>query len=165
MPVIESAAFTALGLKLAKAALFLISASLAIRYASGAVRKAAARKFDEPVVIDLARDLSTVFMWFWAALVTMSILGFTGIATSMGTASGFVALGVAFALSNVISDTVAGVYLAQDGDFNSGDRVETDSVEGVIKDVGLRKTRLELDNGNLRVINNSDVEKKWTKIS
>jgi small-conductance mechanosensitive channel len=102
-------------------------------------------------------------MWFWVALIALSMLGFSGIASSMGTASGFVALGVAFALKNVISDTVAGVYLAQDSDFNSGDRVEVDSVEGVIQNVGLRKTRIELDNGNLRVINNTDVEKKWTK--
>lgn len=103
-------------------------------------------------------------MWFWAALVTLSILGFSGIASSMGTASGFVALGVAFALKSVISDTVAGVYLAQDKDFNSGDRVIVDSEEGVIEDVGLRKTRLRLDSGDLRVVNNTDVEKKWKKL-
>lgn len=160
----QSAAISALGFNLLKAAVFLIIASIAIRYGSKAVRRSSAKKFEEPVILDLIEDFSRIFMWFWAALITLSILGFSGIAASMGTASGFVALGVAFALSNVISDTVAGVYLAQDSDFNSGDRVETASVEGLIEDVGLRKTRIRLDNGDLTVINNSDVEKKWTKL-
>ena len=50
----------------------------------------------------------------------------------------------------------------KDPDFNNGDKVEVDRVKGEIKDVGLRKTRINLEKGNLRVINNSDVEKKWT---
>ena len=114
------------------------------------------------MVVDLIVDSGKSFAWFWTLLVSLSILGFSGIASSLGTASGFVALGVAFALKNVISDTVAGAYLAQDSDFNSGDNIEVDGVEGVIEDVGLRKSRLRLESGDLRVINNSVVEKKWT---
>jgi small-conductance mechanosensitive channel len=64
----------------------------------------------------------------------------------------------------LISENIARVYLAHDKDFNSGNRVEVDSVEGEIKAVGLRKTRIELENGNLRVIKNTDAEKKWTKL-
>lgn len=160
----HSAALTGLGISLLKAVIFLILASLAIKYGSKAIRESSRKKFEEPVILDLIEDFARIFMWFWAALITLSILGFSGIAASMGTASGFVALGVAFALKNVISDTVAGVYLAQDKDFNSGDRVIVDSEEGVIEEVGLRKTRLRLESGDLRVINNTDAEKKWTKI-
>lgn len=150
---------------LIRAGVFLIFASLGIRLGSRILRNAASRKFSEPVVVDLITDSSRFFMWFWALLITLSILGFSQIASSMGTASGFVALGIAFALKNVISDTVAGAYLAQDPDFNSGDHVEVDGIEGVIENIGLRKTRLRLENGNLRVINNSDAEKKWTKLT
>lgn len=163
LPTIGSVTLSAQALALVKTAVFLLLASLVIRYGSRSIRKASSRKFDEPVVIEFVEDLSRIFMWFWAALIALSMLGFSGIAMSMGTASGFVALGIAFALSNVISDTVAGVYLAQDKDFNSGDHVKVDSEKGVVKEVGLRKTRIELENGDLRVINNTDVEKKWTK--
>lgn len=151
-----------LGVKLAKTALFLALATLGIRIAADVLRSVTSRKYSESVVVELVVDAGRFFMWFGAILITLSILGFSGIAASMGTASGFVALGVAFALKNVISDTVAGAYLAQDPDFNSGDRVEVDGSEGVIEDVGLRKTRLRLESGDLRVINNSDAEKKWT---
>lgn len=156
--------FAATGISVVKAGLFLILAGIGIRFGTGAVRRAASHKFSEPVVIDLIADVGRFLMWFWTLLVTMSILGFSGIAASMGTAAGFVALGVSFALKDVISDTVAGAYLAQDPDFNSGDNVEVDGNKGVIEDVGLRKTRIRLENGDLRVINNSDAEKKWTLI-
>ena len=162
--MIPEAVITDTALGIGKAAVFLVFAGIGIRFGTGAVRRAAAHKFSEPVVIDLIADVGRFLMWFWALLVTMSILGFSGIAASMGTAAGFVALGVSFALKDVISDTVAGAYLAQDPDFNSGDRVEVDGSTGVIEDVGLRKTRLRLESGDLRVINNSDAEKKWTLI-
>lgn len=152
------------GIKVSKTIVFLVFAGLVIKIASGILKDAAARKYSEPVVVELIGDTGKLFMWFWAILVALSILGFSGIAASMGTASGFVALGIAFALKDVISDTVAGAYLAQDSDFNSGDRIEVDGVKGEIKEVGLRKTRIMLEDNNLRVINNTDAEKKWTKI-
>jgi len=153
-----------ISLNILKAGIFLMAAAIGIRYGSKVLRKLASKKFSEPVVVNLITSSGRFFMWFWAILLALSILGFSGVATSMGTATGFVALGVAFALKNVISDTVAGAYLAQDKDFNSGDHVEVDGTEGEIEDVGLRKTRIRLENGNLRVINNSDAEKKWTKV-
>jgi small-conductance mechanosensitive channel len=153
-----------LGVKLLKTTAFLVFAGIGIKIASDLIRKVASRKYSEPVVVELITDAGKLFMWFWTILIALSILGFQGVASSMGTASGFVALGVAFALKNVISDTVAGAYLAQDPDFNSGDQVEVDGSKGVIENVGLRKTRIRLEDGNLRVINNSDAEKKWTLI-
>ena len=50
-------------------------------------------------------------------------------AASLGTATGFIALGVAYALSDMIEDTVAGVYLLRDPDFAVGDTVAVGSKE------------------------------------
>ena len=85
------------------------------------------------------------------------------IAASLGTATGFVGLGVAFALKEMIADTVAGVYLLQDPDFEAGDRVTTASVTGTVEAIDLRKTRIRLDDGDLVVLANREVEKKWTR--
>lgn len=144
------------------AAAFLVIASFAIGYAGRALRKVLSRKFEEETILNLMESISKGLLWFSALLVALSILGFSEIAAALGTATGFVALGVSLALKNVLSDTVAGVYLAKDPDFNNGDQIEVDGVKGEITDVGLRKTRLRLEDGNLRVINNSDAEKKWT---
>ncbi|WEL23220.1 mechanosensitive ion channel family protein [Candidatus Nanohalovita haloferacivicina] len=164
-PVVVQAAVSEIGIKIIKAGLLLLAAVIGIRAGSDILRSAASRRYSEPVVVELIVDSGRFFMWFWAILMTLSVLGFSGIAASMGTASGFVALGVAFALKDVIADTVAGAYLAQDSDFNSGDRVIIEGTEGVLEDVGLRKTRLRLENGDLWVVDNSTAEKKWTLIS
>lgn len=162
---LDSTYFQNLLFNLLRAGIFLTAASIGIHAAAKYIRSAFSRKFESEAVLDLIKDLATFFLWFWAALIALSLLGFTGIASSLGTATGFLALGVAYALKDVIADTVAGIYLAQDRDFNPGDTVEVDSYTGEITEVGLRKTRLKLENGNTRVLNNSDAEKKWTKIS
>jgi small-conductance mechanosensitive channel len=104
-----------------------------------------------------------LFLWFGAALSVLKIVGFGDIAASLGTAVGFIALGVSYALSEMIEDTVAGVYLLRDRDFEPGDRVVVDGTEGAVAAIELRKSRFELDNGDTVVRANRDVEAEWTK--
>ena len=117
---------------------------------------------DEKLVVDLIVTVAGVFMWFSVALILLNVLGLGGIAASLGTATGFVALGVAYALSDMIADTVAGVYLLRDPDFNRGDTVKTGGVTGVVESIELRKTRLEVE-GDTVVLPNGQVEKGWTR--
>lgn len=144
-------------------AAFLLFATVFIGYASEAIREIFSHKYKERTILDLVETLASGAMWFSAILLSLSLLGFPEIAASMGTAAGFVALGVSLALRDMISDTVAGVYLAKDPDFHVGDHVEVDGKEGKITDVGLRKSRLEVSEGETFVLNNTTVEKKWTK--
>lgn len=164
MPITQ-ALVTDVSLRVLTAGAFLLLSAVAIGYAGGLVRKALSRKFEEETILNLIESISRGLLWFSAVLIALSMLGLGEIASSLGTAAGFVALGVSLALKNVLSDTVAGVYLAKDPDFNNGDEVEVDGSKGEIIDVGLRKSRLKLEDGNTRVLSNSDVEKKWTKLS
>lgn len=83
-----------------------------------------------------------VFLCFGVGLSFLSIVGLTAIAASLGTATGFLALGVSYALSGMLADAVAGVYLLRDPDFMPGDRVDEDTM----------------------VRGNAEIEKKWTKL-
>ena len=138
---------------------------VAIRVVLFVVRSALDRVYtgDQRLITNLVVTVIAVFLWFGVALSLLSILGMTAIAASLGTAAGFVALGISYALSSMIADTVAGVYLLRDPDFNPGDRVTTDSVTGTVRAIELRKSRIDLDNGDTTVLANRDVEKKWTK--
>ena len=118
---------------------------------------------EEELVVDLSVAIVGIFLWFGAALALLKIVGMGEVATSLGSAAGFIGLGVAFALKDMIADTVAGVYLLRDEDFNHGDVVETASVTGTIIGIGLRKTRIRADDGKTIVLANKDVEKKWTQ--
>lgn len=145
--------------------LFLVFAYLAIRAVRFLLRQSLERLYPtgQHLIVDFFLLVVTIFLWFGAGLAFLKIVGLGDIATSLGTAAGFVALGVSYALSNMIADAVAGVYLLRDPDYMPGDTVTTDSTTGVVKDIGLRKSRFRLDNGDTVVIANRDVEKKWTK--
>lgn len=118
---------------------------------------------EQELIVELSVAVVGLFLWFGAALAFLKIVGMGDVAVSLGTAAGFIGLGVAFALKEMISDTVAGVYLLRDQDFEYGDVVETASVTGTVAGIDLRKTRIRTEDGDLIVLANREVEKKWTK--
>jgi len=143
---------------------FLTLAYVAIRIIRSLLRAVLARVYgDQELVVELAVTVAHLFLWFGAGLVLLKILGMGDLAASLGTATGFIALGVAFALNEMIADTVAGVYLLRDPDFNEGDLVTTASVNGTVSRIDLRKTRIRDETGDLVVVANRDVEERWTQ--
>ena len=144
---------------------FLVLADLTIKLVLAVVRSVVDRLYrdEEQLIVDLVVTVVGIFLWFGAILGLLKVVGLGDVAASLGTASGFIGLGVAFALKEMIADTVAGVYLLQDEDFSEGDRVETASVTGRLVSIDLRKTRIETDEGTLVVVANRDVEERWTR--
>ena len=151
--------------RLLAAVVFLAAAYVVIKLIRVVLRRALGRMYapDEQLIVDFGVLLVTAGLWFAAALALLSVLGLEGIAASLGTAAGFIALGVSYALSDMIADTVAGLYLLRDPDFNAGDRVTTGDVTGDVHSIGLRKSRIELDDGDIVVLANQAVEKRWRR--
>jgi small-conductance mechanosensitive channel len=147
--------------------IFLAIAYAGIRAILGVVRGVLARVYDDrdELIAQLFVSIVGVFLWFGAALGLLKVIGMGEVAASLGTAAGFIALGVSYALSNMIEDTVSGVYLLRDADFNPGDEVAAESITGTVQSIELRKSRIELENGDVTVLANRDVEKRWTKMT
>ncbi len=143
---------------------FLVVAAVAVKAVVWFLRRALARTGygETPVYRQFAVTVVSVLLWFAVALTFLSVVGLDGIAASLGTATGFVALGVSYALSGMIADAVAGVYLLRDPDFVPGDTVTVGEVTGEVTSIELRKTRLAVD-GDTLVLANADVEKRWRK--
>lgn len=118
---------------------------------------------ESPVYRQFIATVVGIFLWFAVGLSFLSIVGLEDIAASLGTAAGFVALGVSYATSNMIADAVAGIYLLRDPDFMPGDRVDVGGTVGVVETIELRKTRLTVD-GDTVVRGNAGIEKQWTKL-
>jgi len=119
---------------------------------------------DQELVVSLGVTVAAIFLWFGAGLTLLKIVGMGDVAASLGTATGFVALGVSYALSNMIADVVAGVYLLRDPDFTPGDRIAADSVTGELTAIELRKSRFQNDDGETVVVANRDVETRWRQL-
>ena len=143
---------------------FLVVAGTAVVIGMRLFRRALRRLLPgaAPAYRQFVARIVSLFLWFAVALTFLTVVGLEGIAASVGTASGFVALGVAYALSGMIADAVAGVYLLRDPDFNPGDDVVVGDMNGTVETIELRKTRFSVD-GDTVVRGNAEIEKRWTK--
>lgn len=122
-------------------------------------------RHDNPILAAARGVLLRVYSEEQILIVDLQVvvIGLAEVPASPGTAAGFIGLGLASALNEMIADTAAGVYLLRDPEFNIGDSVDTASVSGTIRRIDPCKTRIEADNGDLIVLANRDVEKKWVQ--
>lgn len=151
--------------KLLTGIVFLALSYVVIKLIMLVVRAVLRRTFrDQPIYVQLGGTIVQIFLWFGVLLSFLSAVGLGPIAASLGTASGFLALGVAYALSDMIEDAVAGVYLLRDPDFNVGDTVTAADTTGTIESIELRKTRFSVGDDTV-VRANAAVESKWTLLS
>ncbi|OYR59245.1 mechanosensitive ion channel domain-containing protein [Halorubrum halodurans] len=143
---------------------FLSLAYATVRVVLAVVHRSIDRLYagDRELVGDLLVTVIAVFLWFGVALTFLKVVGMGDVAASLGTAVGFVALGVSYALSEMIEDTVAGIYLLKDPDFDPGHRVEAKGVTGTVAAIELRKTRIDTDAGDRIVMANREIESRWT---
>ncbi|WP_418286738.1 mechanosensitive ion channel domain-containing protein [Halorubrum sp. DTA46] len=137
-----------------------VAVRVVLAFVRGSVRRVYAD--DRQLVGNLIVTIVAVFLWFAVALTFLKIVGMGDIAASLGTAVGFIALGVSYALSEMIEDTVAGVYLLRDPDFNVGYRIDAKGVTGTVAAIELRKTRIDTDDGDRVVLANREIESRWT---
>jgi len=145
---------------------FLVLAALFVKLVLTVLKAVLARTMggQSPVYRQFLTTVVAVFLWFGVGLSTLSVVGLEGIAASLGTAAGFVALGVSYATSDMIADAVAGVYLLRDPDFEAGDTVRVGDMEGVVRSIELRKTRFAVGDDTV-VRGNADIEARWTKVA
>jgi small-conductance mechanosensitive channel len=144
--------------------IFILIAAAGVKVIKHGLRYSLKRMFpNEPRVYrQFIIAIVLLFLWFGVGLSFLSVVGLEQIAAS---AAGFLALGVSYALSSVIADVVAGVYLLRDEDFMPGDEVDIGGTVGTVQSIELRKTRLTVNEGeDTMVRNNAEIEKKWTKL-
>lgn len=116
----------------------------------------------QPGFRQVLTSVMEIMMWIFLTIALLNELGFSGVIYFF--TGSVAALGIAMAAggSTLVSDVIAGIFLARDRDFNVGDEVivgETPTM-GVIEHMDARRTRLRDSNGVLHVIPNSVVERK-----
>jgi small-conductance mechanosensitive channel len=162
--VIESIAEAAVEAtpRLALAAGFLFVAAIGVRLTVDGVSGRVGTVAGNPAQQRLLELSVRTLLWFVIGLVTLALLGFEQLATALGTASGFLALGITFGVRQALSEVIAGLYLIEDEEFVRGQRITTDSETGTIEHVGLRRTKLRSDESQDRtIISNDRIESKW----
>ncbi len=93
-----------------------------------------------------------------AIAVTYISLGFLGVDVRALSASvGFLALIVGFGAKSLITDIVAGIFIIFEKEFQVGDIVNIGGYTGMVKEIGLRTTKIVSWDKNVKIINNHDI--------
>jgi len=109
------------------------------------------RAFDEQL-FPIIRKTLKVFVTVVAALVTSQNLGFDITAAIAGLSVGGLALGLA--AQDTVANLFGAVAIFIDKPFRIGDRIQLESVDGMVETIGLRSTRLRNLDGHLITIPN-----------
>ena len=100
-----------------------------------------------------------VAMWIFLIAALLQQVGLTQISLALSGTVAISALALSAGSTAFVQDLVAGIFLAQDPDFNPGDRIKVDDVEGVVERMNARKIRLRDDKGVLHVFPNSQLDR------
>src|ERR1051325_2563520 len=109
------------------------------------------RTFDEQLFPIIRKSLK-MFVVVVAVLVTSQNLGFDITAAIAGLSVGGLALGLA--AQDTVANLFGAVAIFIDKPFRIGDRIQLESVDGMVETIGLRSTRLRNLDGHLITIPN-----------
>jgi len=116
----------------------------------------------QPGFRQVLTSIVEIMMWVFLTIALLNELGFSGVIYFFTGSVAAIGIAMAAGGSTLVSDVIAGIFLARDRDFNVGDEVivgETPTM-GIIEHMDARRTRLRDEKGILHVIPNSVVERK-----
>ncbi len=97
----------------------------------------------------------SVILWAGVIALTLQSLGLSQVATAIAGSFAIIGIGLASGANKLVSDVVAGLFLAKNRHFKIGQKIKIDIAEGQIHSLDTRKVRVLGKDGSLFVIPNS----------
>lgn len=105
-------------------------------------------------------SLIDIGLWIFVISALLSQIGLNQIALALSSSVVVVSLAISVGSTALVQDLVAGLFLAQDRDFNPGDTVKIGEVVGWVERMDARKVRIRDEKGNLHIFPNSKFDKE-----
>lgn len=134
---------------------------IALRITTGAGRLAKT----DPAVVRLIGSSVRFVAWIFGFTAIFNALGLTQIALTLGGTVALVGMSLATGLNTIPQDLLAGIFLITDEDFKAGKIVKTGNLEGVLREVTIRKTKIVDADGKLHVVPNRTIDQATYTIS
>jgi small-conductance mechanosensitive channel len=111
-----------------------------------------------PLRQGLPNAISTVFYYLMMAVVFIASLTAAGVELTRFTVlTGAIGVGIGIGLQNIINNLVSGLILLFERPIRLNDVVEVDGVKGEVKQIGIRATIIETEEGSEAVVPNSEL--------
>jgi moderate conductance mechanosensitive channel len=106
----------------------------------------------------IGRLLNSVISYLSVLIAIFLILSAWGVQTpTLLAGAGILGLALSFGAQSLIEDIFCGLFIIFEKQFQVGDIVEVLNTRGTVREIGLRITKIEDFEGNLLIINNSDI--------
>jgi len=105
--------------------------------------------------IDLLNKILKGGLWLLAIFLILSNLGYN--VTTLIAGLGIGGIAVAFALQNILGDIFASFSIHFDKPFKIGDYILFEGIEGTVKRIGIKSTRIEALQGHEIVVSNKQL--------
>lgn len=71
---------------------------------------------------------------------------------------GLAGLAVSMAAKDVLTDFITGFFILSEGQYNIGDKVKISGIEGTVREISLRRTMVETEDGIFNYIPNREIK-------
>lgn len=106
----------------------------------------------------IGKLLSSVIRYMSFIVALFLILSAWGVQTpTLLAGAGILGLAISFGAQSLIEDIFAGLFIIFEKQFVVGDIIEVHNVRGTVREIGIRITKIEDLNGDVLIINNSDI--------
>ena len=108
--------------------------------------------------LTIVKLVNSFIKYLIAIVALLMILAAWGVNTTTLLASaGLVSLVIGLGAQSLISDIIAGIFIVFEGEFEVGDIVIIDGWRGTVDEIGIRTTKVIDWQGNIKIINNSQI--------
>jgi len=107
-------------------------------------------------VAKLLSNIVKYLIWFVVIIISLTELSID--ITPFIASAGVVGLAIGFGAQEIVKDFITGFFIIFDQSFDVGDTIEVDGFKGTVQELGLRITRIRNWKGELKIINNGDIQ-------
>jgi small conductance mechanosensitive channel len=123
------------------------------------VSKYALRRTKDPLITNFISKIIWSVLLIFGIVIALGILGLGTISNKILAGAGITTFIVGFALKDIGENFLSGLILAFSRPYKVGNLIESDSVKGIVKNMTMRQTTVEAENGKIILIPNSNIIK------
>ncbi len=105
----------------------------------------------------LFKSIISYVLYFVGIITCLDMVGFSVMTIVAG--AGVVSLAVAFGAQSIVQDLMSGIFIVLENQYAVGEYVQIDAVQGRVKEIGMKTTKVETDEGHLMIIANGSIGK------
>jgi small conductance mechanosensitive channel len=126
-------------------------------FVSKIVSRYSLKRTKDTLIANFIGKIAWSVVFILGLVMALGILGLGTISNKILAGAGITTFVVGFALKDIGENFLAGLLLAFSRPYKVGSMIESESVKGVVKNMTMRQTTVESDNGKIILVPNSNI--------